>query len=284
MNIFNSEETKCMKQSIVTFLGFLFFQANAQKGIENLVNAEKKFAAWSVAHGTKDAFLKFMDSNAIVFEKGQPVNALPFWKEKNSQAGILDWYPLTAGISSTGDFGYTSGPWFYKIPASDTIVASGQFTSIWHLDKNGEWKFILDMGTTNVPLPKLIDTIVWKKKPVPKFKKGNLSSMLATDSAFVTLQLNNSENAYKNFISTVFLFNRSGQLPQEGQWKNLTREITYKTLGYGISPSRDLGYVYGIATISPQSDNFLRIWRREGTQWKLVLEVLRIPPQSPIKP
>ena len=62
-----------------------FHQLKAQKSIDGLINAEKSFAAYSVAHGTKDAFLKFADSNGVVFEQGKSANAIEAWNKREKQ-------------------------------------------------------------------------------------------------------------------------------------------------------------------------------------------------------
>lgn len=59
----------------------------SQKGIDGMVQAERNFAAFALASGTKDAFIQFADSTGVVFEKGQSINARYFGlKEKNGQA------------------------------------------------------------------------------------------------------------------------------------------------------------------------------------------------------
>lgn len=65
-----------MKRLVILLFLISAYQLKAQKNLDGLIRAEKSFAAYSVAHGTKDAFLKFADSNAIVFEGGKPINAI----------------------------------------------------------------------------------------------------------------------------------------------------------------------------------------------------------------
>ena len=55
----------------------------------------------------------------------------------------------------------------------------------------------------------------------------------------------------------------------------MPQKIEYAVEGSGISASGDLGYVYGTAVSNGKKDNYLRIWRREGKEWKLALETLR---------
>ncbi|MCW3087544.1 MAG: hypothetical protein JWQ78_930, partial [Sediminibacterium sp.] len=39
-----------------------------------MVNAEKKFAAFTVAHTIREGFLKYMDSAGLVFRQGNELN------------------------------------------------------------------------------------------------------------------------------------------------------------------------------------------------------------------
>ena len=95
-----------------------------------------------------------------------------------------------------------------------------------------------------------------------------------------TKEAGHREKAYAAAVSKqAFLLSRNGQLPItavsaiEQRTSNMP-VITYKQDGAGMASSGDLGYVYGTTTINGKADNYLRIWRREGKEWKLVLEVL----------
>src|SRR5258708_25344796 len=92
---------------LLTGIIFLYSITNAQRTIDGLINAEKSFAAYSVAHGTKDAFLKFADSAGIAFDQGKPVHAIETWNKREKRPGVLNWQPEYAEISASGDFGFT---------------------------------------------------------------------------------------------------------------------------------------------------------------------------------
>ena len=112
------------------------FDALKSKYIDSLTGAEKIFAAYSVNHGATEAFLKFLDSNGVVFDQGKPVNGIAFWSKKEKTPGILTWRPNYADISASGDFGYTSGVWtFHPRSVHDSAVARGQYTRVWHRNK-----------------------------------------------------------------------------------------------------------------------------------------------------
>ena len=84
--------------------------SEAQRTIDGLINAEKSFAAYSVANGTKEAFLKFLDSSGIIFDQGKPVNGIESWSKREKRAGVLNWFPQYAEIAYSNDFGFTTGP------------------------------------------------------------------------------------------------------------------------------------------------------------------------------
>jgi ketosteroid isomerase-like protein len=66
----------------------------------------------------------------------------------------------------------------------------------------------------------------------------------------------------------------NNSLPKEAK-ESLRQSIQYTILGSGIASSGDLGYVYGATVINGKTDNYLRIWRMENGDWRIVVEVLR---------
>ena len=128
----------------------IFFTAStgfAQRSIDSMVQAEKNFANTALVASTKEAFVKFIDTAGIVFEKGNPVNGFELYTKSERRPGILTWEPEYAEISSSNDFGYTTGPWkYYANTLKDDPLAKGHFITVWHLNNNGEWKFLIDFG------------------------------------------------------------------------------------------------------------------------------------------
>src|SRR5688500_2090985 len=101
-------------KSILILVSLFTLQASAQKSLDDLIGAEKNFSMFSLRNGTRDAFLAYLDSNGIVFNNKKPVNGLQFWTAKDHTRSELDWAPEFAEISSSLDFGYTTGPWKFK--------------------------------------------------------------------------------------------------------------------------------------------------------------------------
>ena len=256
--------------------------SSAQKGIDQLILAEKNFAGYSVAHSTKGAFLKFLDSAGVVFDKAKAVNGIELWNSREKRPGILNWYPLYAEISSSGDFGYTTGPWTYQASGNDSIAARGIYTTVWHIDKNGEWKFLVDLGTNNSPAHsgdedrKII--IVQKDTGASKSKKD----FIAAEESFIKLAGTDKIKAYEKYLSSFYsILNRNDHSPTSNRSAKkdiidaTPSAIIYQVDGWKISPKNDLAYIYGTTELNGIQENYLRIWRHEKDGWKIALEVLR---------
>jgi ketosteroid isomerase-like protein len=269
-----------MKYVIAIGLLMLGKSMHAQKNIDGLINAERSFAAYSVEHGTKEAFLKFLDSAGIVFDQGKPLNGIESWNKKSNGSGILNWRPQFAEISSSNDFGFTTGPWIFQASAKDTIAARGQYVTVWHSDKDGNWKFLVDLGIRNSPVN--TSTGVTKMQPSKTKGRGLKSGeMLKAEKQFQELCRTDKRKAYQKYLSSQSIVNRNAQLPASTlteQQKGIDAtptSIEYKIDGWKESDKLDMGYVYGTTVIDQKNENFLRIWRHEKDGWKIAVEVLR---------
>jgi len=283
---------------------FLCSFSRAQKSIDGLINAEKSFAAYSVANGTKDAFLKFADSAALVFDQGKFVNAIETWKKRDRGNGTLNWFPKFADISASEDLGYTSGPWTFTV--NDSVVARGIYATVWHRNGEGDWKFLIDLGVAKTPTDAFLNmsgidsTTFWQMDMWGNFDSavylGSRHSFQKTEKDFIkktaTAITKNSERKYwygraasKIRIGGLL---RNGRTPlvQGGVYGDggddfyatmhaMPDTIQYKILGSASASSRDIGFFYGTITVKGKKDGYMRIWRREQKSWKIALEVLR---------
>jgi ketosteroid isomerase-like protein len=253
---------------------FISLAASGQRSVDGLIQAENAFAAYAVAHGTKDAFLKFVDSSGVVFNEGKPVNAIDFWNKRADDPGVLNWHPQNAAISSSGDLGFTTGPWTFQKTPRDSVVARGIYTTVWHINKTGEWKFLVDLGVSNCPAD--YDSSLVILNSTKNIGKGSLSSLIEVEKEFIALSKHPLQ-VYKKYLSADAILNRNGELPQHAvkTSNSFPENVEYKILGSGIASSGDLGYVYGATVINSKTNNYLRIWKLEGNEWRVVVEVLR---------
>ena len=263
---------------VIPFLLF-GFQLTAQKNIDGVINAEKSFAAYSVAHGAKKAFLKFLDSNGIVFDGGKAKNGIEVWQKRQDGPLVLDWTPHFAEIAHSNDFGYTTGPWMLRAAGNDSITARGRFTTVWHIDASGEWKFLVDLGVGNLPAVSQSGINKIEAKKIT----GNASTteLLKAEQKFIATYKINKAEAYKTYLSKQSILNRNGLQPateKKGQTDMIIAtpsDVEFTVTGSQIAPSGDLAFIYGNTSYNNKTENYLRIWRKEKDGWKIAVEVLR---------
>jgi ketosteroid isomerase-like protein len=272
-----------MKKIIVISSSVLFLQtAIAQSGIQGLIQAEKNFAAYSVQHSTKEAFLAFTDSNSIMFDSSRAIKAIDFWNKREKRTSILNWWPQYAEISASGNFGYTTGPWTFQPSANDTVVAGGRYITVWHLTDKGEWKFLVDLGVSNTPADSVKDVIEVNAFKINENTKAipHIYPLVAAENNFIQTVTKNKKKAYRQYLSPQSILNRNGKAQagntaQQQIAIDSTINLTYKMDGWDVSSLPDMGYTYGTTVSNGKSENYLRIWRREKTGWKIAVEVLR---------
>ncbi|HEX8903926.1 MAG TPA: DUF4440 domain-containing protein [Longimicrobiaceae bacterium] len=121
---------------------------------DDVLQADRDFAALSVAQDAKTAFVTFAAPTAIAvggpaygpeaighaFEGGPP--------------SVLSWDPIAGGISGSGDLGYTVGyakNQFLNPDGTPAGASYSKYVTIWQRQPNGEWKYVADGGTSRAP-------------------------------------------------------------------------------------------------------------------------------------
>jgi len=252
----------------------------AQRSIDSMVQAERNFANTSLVASTKEAFVKFIDTAGIVFDKGKPVNGFELYMKSERRPGILTWEPEYAEISSSNDFGYTTGPWeYYANSLKDHPLAKGHFITVWHLNNHGEWKFLIDFGI-NYNLKRKKMGLKKVAQAGKELNKDLQKSLKEAEENFIQSYKADREKAYSLFLSSNSRLNYTGYLPalsateRNALIDSLPANIAYTIVGVASSSKNDLGYVYGTADINDKHEGYLRIWRREDNGWKIAVEVL----------
>jgi ketosteroid isomerase-like protein len=268
-----------MKKILFIVFFFSAIQVVAQNALDEMIATEKSFAAYAVANNTKDAFLKFIDTSAVMFEKGEPVKGYESWLKKEKRPGILNWRPRYAEIAASGDFGFTCGPWTFQAQTvSDSIAARGYFFTIWQKKKAGDWKFILDVGTDAGIAIKENDVV----KLTTQKGKATENTLREAEEAFQQLYKADENQARKKYMAdnVILAGNKQPLTSGNADWKYSATaqpgKMDFKSLGGGIAPSGDLGYDYGTATQDGKKETYLRIWRHELTGWKIAVQLVRL--------
>ncbi len=99
-----------------------------------------------------DNAVEVPNGGGLIEGKAKIAEGMGFLDDKNNQ---LLWTPVGADISSSGDLGYTYGTFEFhsKDKTGKSVIEYGKYTSIWKLQKDGNWKVVLDMGNAG-PEPK----------------------------------------------------------------------------------------------------------------------------------
>jgi ketosteroid isomerase-like protein len=270
-----------MKNYSILFSLLISSVALAQKGIDGMVQSERNFAAYALLNGTKEAFIKYADSTGVIFNNGETINAHTFWSKREKRPGVLNWRPRFAEIANSGDFGYTTGPWtFHPQKITDSIIAAGYFFTVWHLNKKGEWKFLVDIGTSNAPTD---SSTTLDKRPILAVTKVNNNDSLVhkIENDFIDAYSKNPQQAYQMYLSDQCILSReqmayaTSAADKATIIASFTHPLKFIPLDAGIASSGDLGYLYGEAVYNGKKQNYLHIWRHERKGWKLALELIQ---------
>ena len=118
---------------------------------DEILQADKAFSDLSEKEGMKMAFIEYIDNEGILLRPDHlPIigaNAIDYLSQVNDSSYKLTWTPVGGEIALSGDLGYTYG--IYKLAMKDTVL-NGTYVSIWKKQKNGKWKFKLDMGNEGI--------------------------------------------------------------------------------------------------------------------------------------
>jgi ketosteroid isomerase-like protein len=244
---------------------------------EDMVAAERAFAADASARNTRDAFLAAYDAQGVAFAPG-PVDAQRLWTARKPNKNKLEWTPEVAEIAASGELGYTSGPWRFTAEGEDKPSAFGHFFTIWRKDGDGHWKVLVDHGISHgeAAFPEKVTrrgAIGMGTPPtwpvgLAELRKADLMPAGALDA---------------RVVSADFWRLREGLLP--GARSSSPALPTYATrvdTGLVIAQSGELAATWGGGVGSP---GWIRVWRRPaaddapGKGWVLVAEVVSSAPE-----
>jgi len=123
-----------------------------ERMVNELMEVDREFARQSVEKGSHESFLAYIDDSCVLLRPNrQPVIGRKKIEEMFSTPDTsftLNWEPLFADISESGDLGYTYGIYTVQMdsPEGDLVNKEGTYVTIWEKDQNGNWKFVLDTG------------------------------------------------------------------------------------------------------------------------------------------
>lgn len=275
--------------------------------LKALVESERAFAKTSVKIGARPSFMMYFADDAVVF-RPHPVKYKEAMKDipspKNPTEATLEWEPLRADVSRSGDLGYTTGPsvWTDHSPARRPTYY-GFYFSFWKKQPSGEWKVVFDVGT-ELPGPysgpRVLRSPAPVKAAVPMVTMSaqeQRSSLLVAEAKFLELIGHDGlQKALRATLDKEARIYRQKSQPVIGidsiqtYFSDKPYLSTWEALDGRVAEAGDLGYSYGSYTVRnetrPGNDEkgyYLHAWRRDSSnRWRLVAEVTSpLPPEAP---
>lgn len=270
----------------------------------SLVEAERAFSRTSVEKGMREAFLKFFANDGINFQP-HPVKTREALLSSPAPSGpppiTLSWEPVYADISTSGDFGYTLGPFTITDQTPENRPpAYGVYFSVWEKDWAGNWKVAIDAGIRTPG--QWLDTAntsgfrgapIVATKPYPDSALGD-SMLRAADRAFLEdVNAVGITEAYRHRYVGRTRVHRNGFYPfinsdSLAAYLANVAFMTWEPIGSSMATSGEIGYTYGSYEQRGKKGEvekgyYVRVWRlgRDNT-WKVVLDTTHpLPPEEP---
>ena len=248
---------------------------------EDMVAAERAFAADASARGTRAAFLAALADDGLVFAPG-PGSGQRVWQARPENKNRLEWAPELAEIAASGDLGYTSGPWRFTQDGAEKPSGFGHFFTIWRKGADGKWTVLINHAISHkeVTFPEKVQ------------RRGGLGLGEPPGWPVGVAELRSADLApagalNTRMVSADFLRLREGAVPDsraEGQ--ALRSKALRVDTGQVVSSAGDLAASWGGGVASPA---WIRVWRRPsasdapGQGWVLAVD-LSVAAAEPAEP
>jgi len=252
-----------------------------------VVAAERAFAADGEAMGVKESFLKHSAPEAIVLNPEPQLAKAVFGAAPPGWPKYV-WWPLWAGVSKSGDLGFTTGP--YTVDGRP----SGWYFTVWAKQPDGSWKWLFDSGPpsdTSGAAPK--DSPVAYARPAARAAGSPAKAMTAVSQAETALALaarTDSKAAYLAAIADDARIVGSKAKPPatraelEAELATRPTALRFSPLGGVASTAGDLAWTYGAAQWTADGKDhrghYVRIWRNDAGGWRLLFDELLPSPAS----
>jgi ketosteroid isomerase-like protein len=138
--------------TVVARKTILFAQGPQKPTPDTMKQLEAGFLKAALDHGSA-GYMSVYAEDAVELPNGaDPVvgkaniaKGMSFLDDKNNR---LTWSPTSAGISASGDLGYTWGTFEFRSKQSDGTarVEHRKYMTLWKKQPDGNWKVAVDMG------------------------------------------------------------------------------------------------------------------------------------------
>jgi ketosteroid isomerase-like protein len=262
------------------------------QALEQMLDAERAFAARAIVVGWKRAFLEYFAPTAVGFENGEVGLAREQLERSPDPPPDLQliWEPRFGDVAASGELGYLTGPVRNIRPSREKgRPRHSVYMSVWKRQRDGSFKVVMDAGIQTpgpAPFP-----VGFTRAPQANRFTGDYDDTtppLATADGLLNAGLRTDQTrAYRALLAPSARLHRPNLLPIVGQQRILQWLAGQPALASAdtryseAARSGDLGYTWGTYTVAargakPQGGFYVRVWARERNgQWTLALDVLQ---------
>ena len=273
-----------------------------------VVAAERAFAADAPRLGIAGSFTRWSTPDAIVIGGGEvsPVReAYPPEAPRSPDEPRLEWWPNFAGVSRSGDMGFTTGG------VALNGRRTGHYFTIWQRQADGTWKWVYDGGSgasaADVPGPdsepvilppgpELLEVRSPGQTPsaTPRADRA-MAAVKAAETALAEAAAVDQKAAHLAVLADngrLYVAPRPPAIGREAFAEALSAwPATFRfgpTGGGGASAYGDLVWTWGeagwIRDGQLRAGHYVRLWQRQEGGWKIVLAQLIPAPPAPPPP
>jgi ketosteroid isomerase-like protein len=286
----------------------------AAPSARDVAEAERAFARRSVEVGWREAFLEFFADDAVSYAP-DPGNAKERLRKRpptpRPQKIILDWWPVYADVSQSGDMGLSTGPSLgYENTPERKAVYNGYYFSVWKVQPDGKWKVAIDVGVETPPPPaadaasaplRTAPPSVWKRKRDKAHPNAGRDASAAARRELLDLERKLAGRfadgqvaaAYGGLLGEDARLHRDGVLPVVGKaaivshLSEKARKLDWRPTAGDAAGAGDFGYTYGAYELTAKDaaverGYYLHVWRRDAKgRWRLTADVMHpAPPEK----
>ncbi len=287
---------KKLRVLMLLFVMVPLFARPLPDALQEVVAAERNFAETCGRVGIREAFLQFFAEDVVTFasdlRRGKThLRELP---ADFPHGPKLRWEPIYGDVASSGDLGYTTGPFVYT--SQTGAVAHGIYFSIWKRQLDGQWKVILDAGVFT-PAPDANSEREFRPAPRVEYKRGVRVDSASARENLADMERRFAETAEQMSLSRALLvhgdaelrLHRTGALPIMGArpvrdyLAQHDGSCKLEAIASDVSASGDLGFTYGRYYMSDGKERgfYIRVWKRnEQGIWRVALDTMQPVPAS----
>lgn len=259
-----------------------------------IVAAERAFAADAPVMGLTASFNKWSVPDAVMIAGGQVQtvrDVFPPDVPRPAEEIRLEWWPNFAGISASGDLGFTTGG------VAVNGQRTGHYVTVWARQDDGSWKWIYDGGngspSADAAGPESEPRVL---SPGEAFSRPGrvIDELLAAESVLAMGSAMGERLSARRYADDAVLY--VGRRPPATGREAIAAALAAQpadlrfgpTEGATASEAGDLAYTFGpvrwTSDGQPREGHYVRIWQwRPG--WKIVLDqIIPAPPPPPSPP